>query len=170
MHDSVFIHKRINFDNIINKGIKVLPLWYFYPDKENLIGRLHIASSLKNFGVLKNDLELSDNLMFQMDKWYGCFGAQCFINLGFLFYIENKYKISNLIHLVKNRSDRQCLERIMGCIFSKEFKVRGKKGIRKSLLGNIMTYQRFGYSFEEYISDLRRNNINKPVVKVWTGR
>jgi hypothetical protein len=170
MHDSVFIHKRINFDNIIKKGIKVLPLWYFHPDKENLIDRIKIASSLNNFLLLKNDLELTDSLMFQMTKWYGCFGVQCFINLNFLFHIENKYKISNLINSITCRSDRQCLERIMGCIFSKEFQIKGKNGFRKSLLGNIMTYQRFGYSFEEYINDLKLNKIKKPVVKVWTGR
>jgi len=170
MHDSVFIHRRINFDNIIKKGTKVLPLWYFYPDKENLTNRIKIASSLNNFWLLKNDLELTDTLMFQIDKWYGCFGVQCFINLNFLFHIESKYRITNLINSIKCRSDRQCLERIMGCIFSKEFNVKGKYGSGNSLLGNIMTYQRFGYSFEEYIHDLKHNNIKKPVVKVWTGR
>lgn len=170
IHDSVFINTYINFDNIIQKGIKVLPLWYFNPDKENLIDRIQIAKSLNNFWLLKDKLELSNHLLFKMNKWYGCFGVQCFINLDFLFYIENKFKISNLIHVVKCRSDRQCLERIMGCIFSTEFNVKEKNGIRKSLLGNIMEYQRFGYSFEDYMNDIKHNTNTKPVIKVWTGR
>jgi hypothetical protein len=171
MHDSVFIHKPINFLKVIKKGIKVLPIWYFNPDKENLEGRLRIASALNNSFLLKDDLQLTSVLMFgQQHKWYGCFGVQSFINTQFLSYIEQKYKITNLIGVITCRSDRQCLERIMGCIFSKEFKVKDKHGIRKSLLGDIMKYQQFGYSLENYISDLKTNNIKKSFIKVWTGR
>ena len=170
MHDSVFIHRPINFYNVINKGIKVLPIWYFYPDKENMDNRLRIASNLANYVYLKQDLELSSVLMFDKNKWHGCFGVQSFINTNFLLYIEQKYRITNLIKVVRCRSDRQSLERIMGCIFSKEFKVKDKNGIRKSLLGNIMKYQTFGYSLENYIGDLKTKNINKSFIKVWTGR
>jgi len=46
MHDSVFIHNRINFDLL--KNMKVLPLWFFYPDKENLNNTLNITNNLKN--------------------------------------------------------------------------------------------------------------------------
>jgi hypothetical protein len=34
LHDSVFIHRRINF-NVLN-GMKVLPLWHFNADNENI--------------------------------------------------------------------------------------------------------------------------------------
>ena len=34
IHDSVFLHKRINFERL--NGINVMPLWFFYSDKENV--------------------------------------------------------------------------------------------------------------------------------------
>jgi hypothetical protein len=98
-------------------------------------------------------------------KWFGCFGVQSFINHTFLIHIENKYKITNLIASVKCRNDRCSLERIFGCIF---FTESNKK--RKSLFGNIMKYQTWGYDYDQYESDFKNGNVPKNVVKVWTGR
>jgi hypothetical protein len=39
-----------------------------------------------------------------------------------------------------------------------------------SLFGNIFGYLHFGYSYDEYINDVKNRNINKPLIKVWTGR
>jgi hypothetical protein len=39
-----------------------------------------------------------------------------------------------------------------------------------SLFGKIQNYLNFGYSYEEYINDVNHRNINKPLIKVWTGR
>ena len=53
LHDSVFIHKRVNFEKLI--GIRVMPIWHFVQDNENLNNTLRIATNLKNsFNVHHN--------------------------------------------------------------------------------------------------------------------
>ena len=72
-----------------------------------------------------------------------------------------------MIEAVKCRADRCSLERIFGALFCKEC----KEVIRlKSLFGNIMKYQSWGYTYDNYETDLKRNKIPKPIVKIWTGR
>ena len=168
IHDSVFIHKRIQFESLI--GTKVMPLWYFNPDKENLTNTLRICDALRDresWGI-RQKLTLENAILgMQHTKWYGCFGVQSFINHDFLVYIEDKYKISNMISKVLCRADRCCLERIMGCIFFSENNPILNK---KSLFGNIMKYYTYGYSYDEYERDFARGRLPKAVVKVWTGR
>jgi hypothetical protein len=100
-------------------------------------------------------------------KWIGCFGVQSFIKHDFLVYLQNKYKIFNMLHFIKCREDRCCLERILGCIFSIECP---KIFIMKSLFGNIFKYQKWGYTYEQYENDRSNKTLPKPVIKVWTGR
>jgi len=166
IHDSVFFHRRFNFE-LLN-GINVIPLWFFNKDKENINNTLRITNNLNNNYNIKNILNNDNSIkMIKNDEWYGCFGVQSFINHDFLLHIESKYNISNMIKSVKCRADRCCLERIFGCIFFIENPNINKI---KSVFGNIMKYQRWGYSFHEYMSDFKKGNIPKPVVKVWTGR
>ena len=166
LHDSVFIHKRINFEKLNN--IKVLPLWHFNPDKENINTTKTIIKSLSNYMSIENKLSLENSLLtMPHEKWYGCFGVQCYINLRFLEHIESKYKITNLISQVQCRSDRCCLERIFGCIFFTEY---SNIINQKSLFGDIMKYQTWGYDYDEYINNLKKGKIPKYVVKVWSGR
>jgi hypothetical protein len=166
IHDSVFFHKRVDFDKVT---IKALPLWHFNADKENVENTIRLASVLKNnYTIIKN---MQDNdiqvLGINKDKWNGCFGVQSYINHDFLSQIAAKYSLFNLLNVVKNRADRCCLERILGFIFSTN--QRGRK--TKSLLGNIMTYSTWGRTFEEYCEHLEKNKFSTlPIVKVWTGR
>jgi hypothetical protein len=165
IHDSVFIHKKINFENLI--GLDVMPLWFFNKDNENLDNSRRLVKNLKNYLYIDSKI-VDDNLLFrQSNNWKGCFGVQSFINLHFLEKIEEKYNISNLISVVTCRKDRCCLERIMGCIFSTESPTLLTK---YSLLGNIMSYEKWGYSYDQYINDLKKGTIIRPVIKVWTGR
>ena len=119
LHDSVFFHKRLNFDML--SGYRVLPLWHFNTDNENIVNTLRITESLNNKHEIQNKLSLNDNFIgLLQSKWYGCFGSQSYINYDFLSQINNKYNLINLVSAVKNRSDRCCLERILGCIFFTE--------------------------------------------------
>jgi hypothetical protein len=106
------------------------------------------------------------NLM-PRQKWIGCFGVQSYINLNFLERIELKYDITNLLNHVKCRTDRCCLERIFGCIFSLESPNLIKN---PSLLGDIMKYQTWGYSYDDYMVDFKKGTVPRIVTKVWTGR
>jgi hypothetical protein len=169
IHDSVFFHKRINFE--VLKGTNVVPLWYFNADNENESNTLKIIEKLKNRINLELKLKFNPVTMFSItnDKtWHGCFGCQSYINHNFLLHIENKYNISALTEVILNRGDRCCLERIMGCIFSTECP---KLKVTKSLFGNIMKYPfTANYNYDMYVTDLKKGTIKKPVVKIWTGR
>jgi hypothetical protein len=174
IHDSVFFHKKLNFHKI---KLPVIPLWHFdrnIDQPQNKENNLRIAVHLKNNNRIMNNLKsiLKNDINYVLpwrkeDDWNGCFGVQCFINYYFLKNLQNKYEITNLIHHVGNRTDRCSLERIMGVIFNIECPA---SMIYKSLLGNIFSYMKFGYSFEEYKESLKEKKPIKPIVKVWTGR
>jgi len=166
IHDSVFIHRRINFKKLI--GYNVIPLWHFNPDQENISNTLRISNNLKNsFPINQKLINKNELLQLKHNKWYGCFGVQSFINHNFLKYLEMKYGISQMINSVSCRADRCCLERIFGCLFFTEF---NKIHNFKSIFGDIMKYQKWGYTYEQYENDFKNKKIPKYVVKVWTGR
>lgn len=168
IHDSIFIHKKINFDKI--KNFDVLPLWHFNPDKENVHNSLHLVSNFKNQMALYKNLTLSDvTILGRKPEWYGCFGVQSYINHNFLFKIANKYNLFTLLNKVKTRPDRCCLERIFGLIFNLESGITQKY---KSLFGDIHNYNPlFNYTYDKYKYDLTvRKKIPKNIIKVWTGR
>jgi hypothetical protein len=89
IHDSIFIHKRIDFERL--KSIDVLPLWHFNPDKENVNNSLNLVSNFRNKYLLYKSLTLSDvAILGRRPDWYGCFGVQSYINHNFLLRISNK--------------------------------------------------------------------------------
>ena len=170
LHDSVFIHKRINFEFL--RGEKVMPLWIFEQDAENLDNTLSIARNLNYSYDIGKALRVKDMKTLVLEvpraKWYGCFGCQAYINHGFLVGLEKTYGISSLVDTVKTRPDRCCLERILGCLFSRE---NPRVGINKGLFGSIFKHYRgFEYSFDDYIADLKQGKVAAYAVKVWTGR
>ena len=86
----------------------------------------------------------------------------------FLDSIQNKYNLFNLVHVIKNRSQRCCMERIMGVIFHLEFK---QLVFLKSLLGHIFSYMKWGYTIQEHLDYVKKfKRAKHPVIKVWTGR
>lgn len=167
IHDSIFIHKRIPFEKF--DKIKVLPLWHFEADTENVGNSLRIISELKNYHFLRKKLLLNDVFIRNSDKWYGCFGVQSYINHDFLHYIFNKYNMSSLINKVHCRPDRCCLERIFGLIFSSESPFTRKM---KSMFGSIQVYvNNFSYTFDNYKHDLLvKKKLPHYIIKVWSGR
>jgi hypothetical protein len=166
MHDSVFFHKRVSFEKYL--GRRVVPLWHFNPDKENFVNSLRIASVLKNGGNVKRSLIGHDVNVLGITKagWRGCFGVQAFINHGFLSMLQTKYNIFRMLSNVKCRLDRCCLERIMGVLFCLE----APEAEKISAFGVIFQYMRWGYTFDEYMNDIKHGVAVKPVIKTWTGR
>jgi hypothetical protein len=169
IHDSVFFHKRINFE-VLN-GTSVLPLWHFDSDNENESNTIKLITKLTNKIIIQDKLKYNvvNTFSIMSDKqWSGCFGCQSYINHNFLLHIENKYNISSLTEFIQNRTDRCCLERIMGSIFCTEYP---KTNISKSIFGNILKYPLTGkYTYEMYDTDLKKSTIKRDVVKIWTGR
>lgn len=167
IHDSVFIHKRIPFEIF---KYPVLPLWHHPKDKENINNMVRIVSKLKNnYKFYSKIYDRDVNILgMNSNKYNICFGCQCFINLRFLEKLEIKYNITNLVNVVRCRTDRCSLERIMGLLFSEEFKELKNT---KSLFGEIMRHHKsFNYHYPEYWNDFQTNKITHPFVKIWTGR
>lgn len=167
LHDSVFIHKKINFEKM---NVPVLPLWHHSYDKEHLGNLIRIASYLRNFTEIKQKLLGNEMkiLGIEREKFNLCFGAQSFISLNFLMHIEKKYNITNLVNAVHCRRDRCGLERIMGLIFCLESRNLTKLG---SLFGDIFNHPHsFKYTYDNYINDFSKHKVPGLFVKVWTGR
>jgi hypothetical protein len=155
IHDSVFFETRIPFENYKYPAV---PLWFF----PNIHMKCHYNNNIKILNSLNYSNVLKVN-MIKNKKILGCFGVQSFIKYEFLIYIIKKYNLIRLLKMVNNREDRCSLERIFAIIFWLELRSY------RSILGNIFNY-RFGISYEEYINDKKTNKINRPVVKVFTGR
>ena len=90
LHDSVFIHKRINFD--LFNGMPVLPLWHFKQSRDENYDRIVQITKYLNysnkfqeeFQYVRENKYLNMNIDNSSRKWNGCFGVQTYINHGFL--------------------------------------------------------------------------------------
>ena len=165
IHDSVFFQKRVRFELLSN--VKVMPLWHF-DYNENVYDCLQLANGLTRSDIVQEKIRVNPVEYFGFrpsNKWYGCFGVQCYISLRFLRHIQGRYNINALLKVVRTRRLRCCLERIFGAIFHIECQ---ELSSRPSLLGNIWKYEKWGYTYREYIASSMYKN--KPLVKVWTGR
>jgi len=166
IHDSIFFHSCIPFGKI---NLPVCPLWHFTADTENVDNSMRIIDGLKNGGIirkmLKNDQTIK--ILGKSPEWNGCFGIQSMITHDCLKHLQNKFNFLNLVNYIHNRADRCCFERIFACMIYSQYPVLKKC---PSLFGSIFNYLNFGYSYEEYINDVNNRNINKPLIKCWTGR
>ena len=168
IHDSVFFHKRIDFEKF---KMDVLPIWHFGSFDDNLFNSIKVAKVLKNnyriIDILNKPNEVNFVVFNKNTKWEGCFGVQSYISHNFLVKIYNKYELNNLIMSVNNRTDRCSLERIFGIIFCLESPNVLKM---KSLLGDIQRYHKWGYDWNEYYSNFMLKRVPRPVIKIFTGR
>jgi len=170
IHDSLFIHKKIHFEQI---KMPVLPLWHHKYDKENKTNLFRIASKLSNNYKLFNKLNTKEENVIKFiknetDTFNLCFGCQCYIKLSFLETLQHKYNINDLVHVIHNRTDRCSLERILGLLFCEEYP---KLLQINSLFGDIFKFPKvFDYKYDDYANDCKQNKIINLVVKVWSGR
>ena len=147
IHDSVFFQKRIKFENI---HLPIMPLWHFENEKkENIVNSYRLVNVLQNNKNIIDKLYELDNfvLKWTQDDWIGCFGCQSYISYNFLAHINKKYNLFSLLHVVNNRADRCCLERIFGIIFCLNCPDIVNNKIfwsnMKSILKNLRTDTRF---------------------------
>jgi hypothetical protein len=162
LHDSVFIQKYINFDKYNNEY-----LWYFEHHSDSDDDEKFLLSKLENN---KNLINFYD----KKDLWSGCFGAMTVISYDFLYIINLKYNLYNLIPHIKTRHNRCCFERVLAVILTYELNNIYKiKNNNNSIFGAIEShYCSFHYSFLKYLED-RDNNLikrNCNIIKTWTGR
>lgn len=153
IHDSVFIKELINFEDI--KKIKFI--WHFTHDWDDCNLEKDIIKTM-------NDPKELLNFYDKKDKWYGCFGVQSVITRDFLNCLVTKYRIFDLLNVITTRKTRMAFERIFALICNFE---NPDLCDDTSLFGNIISYGKWGISYDEY---LKNPPQNKPIVKVWTGR
>ena len=149
IHDSVFIQSKIDFNTDT-----ITFLWSFE----------HWASH----AILNEISELSKNLDYHSElsemyhkQWKGCFGCMSVIKWDFLNTLNNKHKLFDILPKIKNRADRQLIERIIALISYNNTKMGESK------FGDIHEYITWGTTFIEYLT---KDYSKYPIMKVWTGR
>ena len=159
LHDSVFLKQKLP---PIKEPVKFL--WHFlyptyYPREEKQFVRklLHYQPLLY--------------LYEKKNAWCGCFGVQSVIHLDFLEFLEKKYGLfQRLLPTIRNRFDRQCIERVFALVCSAEYSNLTKF---PSLFGDIHQYGLpWGFTFDKYLEGEYLVLTKKPLdaIKVWTGR
>jgi hypothetical protein len=154
LHDTMFIQEKINFPEDQN----VVFLWYFDDWKHHSYNH-----SMKIINCINKNKDSIINLFHDTNSWNGCFGVSSFIKLDFLEKIFEKYDLSKLVNHIKNRTDREAMERIFAVIF---YLNEEKLKVNPSIYGNVLEYKPWGQRWEEY-------KINKPnykMIKVFSGR
>lgn len=155
IHDSVFIKKKVPIEKVEN----YLPFWHFlhkhmqyHPREKKILMHLEKNKKLLEFHEKKN-------------KWMGIFGVQVMIEHHYIKMIDEKHNLSKLLPVIRNRYDRMCLERVMGCILHNNDKLGYKD--KQSWLGYIHKYAP-RYYYQDYIR--KRFNPKLPMIKIRTGR
>jgi len=159
LHDSVFIQNPIKFTD------QTKFIWHFETHYwDNVTEETNLIKKLENNSAL---LELYNS----NDKWLGCFGVMSVIQWEVLNKINYKYNYFKLLNHVTCRKERMLIERIFAIIVWLEV---GLKKESCSYFGNIETYCKWGfnesYTFLNYKRDKQANNLNIPIVKLWSGR
>lgn len=96
------------------------------------------------------------------DSWIGCFGAAMVIDLDHLSIIMDNEGVDKLLPMVKGRSHRMAIERVMALLMQ----VYGVAN--SSIIGCIHDMEgSFHYTMNDYISG---NIPSTPIIKVWSGR
>lgn len=162
IHDSVFINKYIDFNDIDIEKYKLL--WHFEHDWDQEEDESRMISSF-------NDKELLD---FYNDKnlWKGCFGGMSIIKHDYLAYVNSKFDISKLLNYVLTRYNRMSFERVIACLLcfcddnGDNNNKNNKNEENRSLFGDINKYyKKVGIKFDDV-----ENFRHLPMIKVWTGR
>ena len=149
LHDSIFINKK--FDTNVDKYKFMWEFEHNWNDEKN---------ETKLIYELKNKEELL-NIYKNKNLWKGCFGAMSIITYDYLNFLNHKYDFSKLLPVIISRDDRKAFERVFSIMLQANHP-------RKTLLGNIHSYCRWGITFEEYIDG--KVDKNKIITKVWSGR
>jgi hypothetical protein len=150
IHDSVFIQKYVNFNNVNNISF----LWSFTHEWDAPDSELKIISSLK-------ENESLARLYDCKNIWLGCFGVMSCITHDFLSIMVDTYDLFRLLDVIDSRDRRMCMERVFAVMCYSLTDV-------DSIFGDIHTYTQFGYyRFQQY----KNNELDYlPFVKVWSGR
>ena len=146
LHDSVFLNQYTDFS-----VDKYRFIWDFghgssdHPQEETSMLRLFNDQSLLDF-------------YWRRHGWVGCFGGMSIITHDFLVTVNRQYNLRLLLPVIRNRTNRMELERVIACLLQ-------KVAPQTTLLCDIKDYCQWGIPFNRigYCQHL-------PIIKCWTGR
>jgi hypothetical protein len=160
LHDSVFFQRYIDFQ--YHEPFR--SLWHFVQH--------HWDDEVIEIGLLSTLRYAEELIAFyhQKNRWYGSFGQQAVCTLEWIDRMEDKYGFLGLVHHIRDRQTRSCMERIVGCVAAKE---DPSLCSTPSLFGAIFSFLPWGYSYDDYRQD-RQDCTSRayrlPIIKVWTSR
>ena len=153
LHDSTFLLQKIEMDAIHDYAF----LWTFEHTWDNRkLERSHIASLLNKDEVTT----FHEN----QTQWKGCFGAMSVVCHDYLKQVDERSVIQRLLNVIRTRTDRMAFERIIACLL--EMNREHSTPHVSSLYGCIHNFCKWGKTIRE----VSRADLNKPILKVWTGR
>lgn len=159
IHDSMFLNKKVNFDDIID----VKFLWHFHTRFAFDEDRMKIL-----FQNCDNNNDFY-NMFNTKNKWHGCFGVCSVITLNFLDNLFDYFKFEKAIELVKSRNDRTCVERIFAVLCFVIHDDKEKMYSNPSIFGNIHDSKNaFHQTWNHYIN--KNYDTNSQCIKIWSGR
>jgi hypothetical protein len=154
IHDGCFLNKKLD----IKLEDYVTLLHFDHHHFDDPVHETTLIQSLKNNQGLLN--------FYNSKKWNGCFGGMSIITYNYLYKIDQKHDISRLIVNINSRHDRMCFERVISCLL--HYNNKDSK-LKDSLLGNIYAYLKWGRNYNYYLKH-QKGKIDKPFIKVWSGR
>ena len=125
IHDSLFLQQKIDFESVQDaKLLFSFPSPLCIENSADFLRYLHhwqpVAAWYRNFHL-----------------WSGCFGVMTIMTKDCINYIQNKYNFFNLLHHVRTRSDRMCMERVLPMLLYYENKIPQNE---PAIFGDIFQY------------------------------
>jgi hypothetical protein len=154
LHDGFIFNSYIDFTKITN----VKFIWHFEThdyDDTNLI--------TTQINTLENGQPLLD--LYFSKEWYGCLGSLIVIDKSFITLLEEKYKISKLVNVIKNQADAIAFERVIALLCYYEYPdLKDNLSIEGDIKNMI-----WGYTYADYVAD-KSPQMSKPFFKLFGAR
>lgn len=157
IQDSIFINSYYDFKTV---------------DKVKFIGTNpkdcpSLCSLVKTYLLhLDNNKELLD--YYEENKWELCWGVMSVMKYNFLKKINEKYNLSVLLKIVKNRDNRICCERVWGIICCYEAPELEKE---PSIFGKAYdTILSANYNYDLFKTGVLPDSFDKPILKISLDR
>lgn len=163
LHDTMFLHRPFRL-NEIDTSLRFH--WHFeITDKEFYTKLQQLSTSLKHHEPLLAFLASGS-------KWNACFGVASIIDIAIAQQIEDKYKLfSTAVLMIRNRKDREMMERLFGLIASYEKLV---DLTQSSTFGSILNYPNCFQSQDTTVKtatyQVEQSGYPTAILKVWRGR
>tara|TARA_Y100000991_G_C21956641_1_gene342431 strand:+ start:529 stop:1428 length:900 start_codon:yes stop_codon:yes gene_type:complete len=154
LHDTVFIHKRIDSSLLQTKTYHFL-----WSAKHNWDSNKQIISILNKM----NNNEYNLNLFYKKNNWDVCFGGLAILNIDYInsiFDNNNYFKV--LLDEINTRKRRMYFERIISVLLTRNIKMN-------TVNGDIHVDQKWGTKYNTY-HELKNITSEKNMSKVWLGR